>query len=135
MEVLFVCRANGGRSPMAAGIFNKLSGNNSASSAGVEVAKEGNVGKPANPKNVKVMNGIDCDISRHKRRQLSKSMAASADVIVFMASKKKLPAYLKNSRKVRFWRILNPKGQSMATRMRIRDKIKAKVKELIAEIE
>jgi protein-tyrosine-phosphatase len=133
MKVLFVCRANGGRSPMAEAFFNKLSRRGRASSAGVEVAKGGEVGTPANPNNVKVMKEIGYDISKHRRKQLTRQMTSSADVIVFMASRKKLPGYLTGSKKVRFWRVLNPRGQSMATRRRIRDAIRDKVKRLAKE--
>ena len=119
---------------MAEAFFNGLSKKGRASSAGAEVAMDGMVGKPGNQKNVAVMREVGYDISGHRRRQLTRAAAERADVIVFIASKRKLPDYLKNSKKVRFWKILNPRGQSMAARRRIRNKIKTKVEALIGEI-
>ena len=134
MRVLFVCRANGGRSPMAEAFFNRLSKRNRASSAGVDVAAEGKSGMPANPKNVAVMGQAGYDISGHRRRQLTRAMSGKADVIVFMASRSKLPASLKGSKKVRLWRIPNPRNKNMAARRRIRNKINTKVEALIGEM-
>ncbi len=119
---------------MAEAFFNGLSKRGRASSAGVEVAAEGEVGKPGNPKNVEVMRQLGYDISGHRRRQLTRAAAEKADIIVFMASRGKLPGYLRGSKKVRFWRVLNPRGQSMAARRQIRNKIKVKVEALVGEI-
>ena len=46
MKVLFVCKNNAERSQIAEAIFNRLSRGSSASSAGVEVDKEGEAGLP-----------------------------------------------------------------------------------------
>ncbi len=134
MKVLFICNGNVGRSPMAAALFNKLSKHGKAASAGVEVAIKGNVGKPTNIMNIKVMKEIGCDLSGHKRRQLNETMARKADVIVFMGSKRKVPTYLKRIKRVKYWKIRDPKQQTMDTRRRIRNKIKTKVEGLTGEI-
>ena len=134
MKVLFVCNGNVGRSPMAKALFNKLSKKSKSNSAGVEVAIEGTAGLPTNLMNIAVMKEVGCNLTRHKRAQLTKTMVDRSDVIVFLGSKKKMPDYLKKSKKVRFWRVRDPKRQSMATRRQIRDKIKIKVEDLIGEI-
>ena len=134
MRVLFVCNGNVGRSPMAAAFFNKLSRNNKAYSAGIEVASKGNVGKPTNLMNIAVMKEFGCDLSKHRRRQLTKEMVRRADIIVFMGSRDKMPDYLRDSRKVRFWKIKDPKQQSMPSRRRIRNKIKTKVEGLLGSM-
>lgn len=134
MKVLFVCNGNVGRSPMAEAFFNKLSKKGSASSAGVIVAAEGNVGKPTNIMNITVMNEMGCDLSRHKRRQLTEAMVKASDIVVFMGTQSKMPGYLRKSKKVKLWRIRDPKRQSMAVRRLIRNKIKTKVQNLIGWI-
>ena len=131
MRVLFVCNGNVGRSPMAEGLFNRLSRKGRASSAGVEVAIKGNVGKPTNRMNIKAMKELGCDLSKHRRRQLTEAMVKNANVVVFMGTRSKMPDYLRKSRKLKLWKVQDPKQLSMETRRRIRNKIKMKVEGLI----
>lgn len=132
--MLFVCNGNVGRSPMAEAFFNKMSRKERACSAGVEVAIKGNVGKPTNRMNIAVMKEMGCDLSKHKRRQLTKMMVSNSEVIIFMGNRSKMPDYLKESKKVKIWKVRDPKQTTMAVRRRIRDKIKSNVEDLIIKL-
>ncbi|HID92588.1 MAG TPA: threonylcarbamoyl-AMP synthase [bacterium (Candidatus Stahlbacteria)] len=85
--VLFVCTANVGRSPMAAGILK-----NEFSEKNVEVTSCGiNASYGAKPEAdaVTVMNEIGIDISAHKARILSLKAVREADLILVMEHRHK----------------------------------------------
>ena len=143
MKILFVCRANAGRSQMAEAFFNKLSKETKSISAGTQAPVEmtglslANIGR----KNKDVRNVINVvteygyDISSQKVKQLNKGTVKEADKIIVMCSRKTWPDFLETSSKVEYWNIEDPYSKSLERFREIRDEIKAKVKNLIKEIE
>jgi len=110
MKVLFVCRSNGARSQMAEAFFQKLS-NHTARSAGIDVAKTNWLGKSPGSKTIEIMKNVfDIDVSRKKRKQITKDMLKKAvKVIILMSNperKRFLPKYFgKYEDKTVFWNI------------------------------
>ena len=110
MKVLFICRSNAGRSQCAEAFFNKYSKKNRGISAGLDVSKTRTAGIPPGRRLIEVMKDYKIDISRKKRKQLSRSMAEEASRIVILMrkaeTKKLLPQYLKSyTNKTLFWDI------------------------------
>ncbi len=112
MRVLFVCRANVGRSQMAEVLFNKLTGLNSKS-AGTKVDVEGqkivDKGLLVEPV-VRFMKKEGIDVSENTRTGLTPEMLENFDKVIVMAEPETIPDYLKNSSKTEFWEIEDPKG-------------------------
>ncbi|MDO8537812.1 MAG: arsenate reductase ArsC [archaeon] len=133
MKILFVCRANIGRSQIAEAFFNKLSKKHKAISAGAQV-DEDNGKVLIEPKVIEPMKEIGFDISKNKQKQVTQKMIKEADKIICMAKKEELPDYLKKSNKLIFWKVENAKGKDYAFHCKIRDQIKKKVEELVKEI-
>ena len=132
MRVLFVCKANIGRSQMAESIFNRLSKKHSSFSAGTDV--DSNEGKPLHELVIGCMTELGYDLSNNKRKQLTAEMVQAADQIVVMIEKKDLPLYLKDLPKVSFWSVDNPKDRSFEFHCMTRDQIKKQLETLIKEI-
>ena len=77
MKVLFVCTGNTCRSPMAEGIFNKLS--EGGFSRGLMAT-----GEKASENAVKAMAKMGIDISHHVSKQLTIDDVVSADLVLTM---------------------------------------------------
>lgn len=138
MKILFVCKGNVGRSQMAKAFFNHLSdGDSFAESCGTNVfAFEGqkicNIENDGVEIDIQCMQELGFDISQYKRQHITEKLCANADKIIVMAEKSTWPNFLKNSNKVEFWNINNPKGQSLKDIRSIRDTIKTAVELLLA---
>ena len=137
MNVLFVCRANLGRSQMASALFNRLSQYESGS-AGTRVAElEGQtVAQRAeeSPSVALVMELMDeegLDISSERRTQLTPELVSAADNVVVMAQRDSWPGYLVEGGKVAFWDIADPVNIPKDAARAIKNQIKAKVEELV----
>jgi len=125
MNVLFVCRGNVGRSQMAATLFEKMSGQKSAS-AGVKVLEKENVtlGETRFTEPViRLMQKEGFDVSENPRRQLTPSMVKAHDNVVVLSDNEPIPDYLK-TKNVEFWQIEDPKGMDDAGYERIISSIK-----------
>jgi len=84
-NILVVCTGNICRSPMAEGMLNgrlseQIAGRVAISSAGTHAFH----GNQAQPYAIEVMQGFGMDISGHRARLLSRTMVASADLILVM---------------------------------------------------
>lgn len=143
MKILFICRANVGRSQMARSFYDNLSSNQIAISAGTKVSDKivgatlGDIVK-LDKKKVKYTKSViqamlecGCDISDQRITQLSEETFASADKVIVMCRKCYWPNYLKGSSKVDYWRIEDPKGKTLSEIRDIRDKVRVKVESLI----
>lgn len=136
MKVLYVCRANIGRSQMAESYHNSLL-DGKAESAGTQVNSllynlrlyqmEGieNV--------ITAMKEKGIDVSRNKLKSLSRDKVDEADVIIVMAEPETWPSYLKNNTKVEYWRIEDPKGTDLETHKKVRDEIINKIEHMLKE--
>ena len=132
-KVLFICKANVGRSQMAEAIFSSMAkGKATAGSAGVGPGRyEGKMIKEAGPNVTECMRAIGLDVSGNVSKKLTEAMAKDADIVVAMVNKNMLPSYLQNSVKLKLWDIKDPKFMDYAGHVEIRNQIYGKVKDLV----
>lgn len=127
--ILFICKANSGRSQMAEAFFNHLSQTEKATSAGIKPDKK------IHPWTVQVMKEVGIDISQQKPKPLNNELIKKAYKIIVMDSKLSNnipPEYLS---KVEEWQIEKLLGKSIKQVRKIREQIKKRVGQLIKEIE
>ncbi len=104
---------------MAAAIFNQLTHNKyEVSSAGTKVvnkegeSRDGQILKDMKSGHEHVITSlkeIGVDVSNNMRRQLNPDMVAQADTIVVMAEPENIPDYLKQSGKMTYFEVADPK--------------------------
>ena len=135
MKVLFVCKGNHGRSQIAEAIFNHLSlGKHEAISAGIRVVredanKEGQ--KVSAVEIIQVMKEMGIDVSAKIRNQVTPEMVEGADKVVVMAQAETIPDFLKENKKVIYWDVPDPAGQSIEFARGVRDKLKSMISDFI----
>ena len=109
MKILFVCKANSGRSQLAEAIFNKLAeGKHQAISAGTKVIREdvNREGiKVSDPNIIEVMKEMGVDVSNNVRNQVMPEMLEKVDKVVILAEPEFVPEYLRQNKKSIFWEI------------------------------
>ncbi|OHA32117.1 MAG: hypothetical protein A2928_01390 [Candidatus Taylorbacteria bacterium RIFCSPLOWO2_01_FULL_45_15b] len=139
--ILFVCRANVGRSVMAEALFNKMHSTENAISAGTKVQDEnGNSLEGQKLKDrtmarpvIDVLKEEGIDVSENVRQTLTLSMLEKASKVLVMAEKETLPDFLIASKKTEYWDVEDPKGKSLEFHRHIKDEIKSRIKKLIEE--
>jgi protein-tyrosine-phosphatase len=125
--ILFLCIHNAGRSQMAAGFARDLSGGQvDIFSGGSEPAEH------VNPVAVQVMNELGIDISQYQPQKFTDDLLSKVDVVVTMGCGDTCPfipgkTYLD-------WPLDDPKGKSVDEVRIIRDEIKSRVKNLLAQL-
>jgi len=127
--VLFVCVGNSGRSQMAEALFNHLAkGKAKAISAGTEPAST------VDPTVIKVMKEVGIDISGNKPKPLTPEMIDQANLVITMGcgAEAACPASWVETRD---WGLEDPKDKPVEKVREIRDEIKARVTELLKEME
>jgi protein-tyrosine-phosphatase len=127
-EVLFVCVHNAGRSQMAAGLLERMSGGRvRAISAGSEP------GDSLNPAAVQAMEEVGIDISAERPRKLEDAMVRESDVVITMGCGDACPIY--PGKRYEDWDVEDPSGADLQTVRRIREEIANRITELIAGLE
>lgn len=128
--ILFVCVHNSGRSQMAEAFFNQMAkGKAQAYSAGTQPADR------VNPVVVAAMREVGIDISNNKPRAITLEMVEQAERMITMGCGAEAEAVCPASFiETEDWALEDPKGKSLEQVREIRDQIKAKVAELLAEI-
>ena len=131
MKVLFICRANVGRSQAAMSLYNQLY-SSGASSAGTKVAETGELlaDRPGAENIISVMQEYGLDISKNTRIQVTQELAQHFDKLIVMAEPETIPEWLLQSAKTDIWTIQDPKGQDIPSTRRIVKEIEQKVKHL-----
>lgn len=131
MNVLFVCRANVGRSQIAASFYAAMHGTKRAS-AGTIVDNPGQQLKDRKQATnvVKVMHEHGIDMSSNVRTQVTEANVQAYDKIVVMAEPHTVPPWLANNPKTIMWTIEDPKDKNLAETRRITAIIRQKVREL-----
>lgn len=126
-QVLFVCVENACRSQMAEGFFNALAcGRALANSAGNRPAEK------VNPLAVQVMKEVGIDISGSKPKMITERMISEADKVILMGcGRDACPIVPKD---VTDWQIDDPVGKGTGKFREVRDIIKRRVEELLAEL-
>ncbi|MEV4199639.1 arsenate reductase ArsC [Micromonospora globbae] len=126
-SVLFVCVHNAGRSQMAAGWLRHLAGDTvEVRSAGSEPADQ------INPVAIEAMREVSIDITANKPKILDYATAEASDVIITMGCGDVCPAF--PGKRYEDWKLDDPAGQGLDAVRRIRDEIRTRVENLVADL-
>jgi arsenate reductase len=126
--VLFVCVHNAGRSQMAAGYLTALAGDRvEVFSAGSEPAETINAAA------IRAMADDGIDIGSGAPKILTVDSVKRADVVITMGCGDACPIF--PGKRYEDWVLDDPAGQDLDTVRRIRDDIKARVQNLIADLD
>jgi len=125
--VVFACTHNAGRSVMAEAFFNAL-----ADPARARAASAGTAPGPrVNPVVAEVMNELGVDVSKHAPRLLTEEVARQATLLVTMGCGEACP-YVPGLEVVD-WELPDPSGRPLEEVRTIRDQVRARVEELVAQ--
>ena len=126
-SVLFVCVHNAGRSQMAAGFLSALAGD------AIEVRSAGSApGSAINPAAVEAMAEVGIDISHQTPKILTTDAVEASDVVITMGCGDSCPFFAGKS--YRDWVLEDPAGKGVDAVRPIRDQIRTRIEELIAEL-
>jgi arsenate reductase len=126
--VLFVCVHNAGRSQMAAGFMRELSGGS------VEVRSGGSEpGDQINPVAIAAMAEEGIDISQAVPQLMTTEQVRDSDVVITMGCGDVCPIF--PGKRYEDWELTDPAGRGIDEVRPIRDDIKRRVTELLAEID
>ena len=126
--VLFLCVHNAGRSQMALGWFNLLSGGRAvAGSGGSEPGKEINAAA------VMAMAEVGIDIAQEFPKPWTDEIVRAADVVVTMGCGDSCPLF--PGKRYEDWELDDPAGQDLETVRPIRDEIAQRVRALPASLD
>ena len=126
-SVLFVCVHNAGRSQMAAAYLRHLAGDR------VEVLSAGSMpADQVNPAVVEAMLEEGIDISAQSPKVLTTDAVQESDVVVTMGCGDVCPVF--PGKRYEDWKLDDPAGQGIDAVRPIRDEIRGRIEELIAEI-
>ena len=126
-SVLFVCIHNAGRSQMAAAYLTHLAADR------VEVRSAGSA--PAGAVNQAVIEALleeGIDISLETPKVLTEKAVFESDVVITMGCGDVCPVY--PGKRYQDWKLEDPAGQGVEAVRPIRDEIRRRIEELIAEI-
>jgi protein-tyrosine-phosphatase len=125
--VLFVCVHNAGRSQMAAGYLQALAGDR------VEVLSAGSEPKDQiNPVAIEAMAEEGINIKGNTPKILTTEAVKESDVVITMGCGDVCPIF--PGKRYEDWELDDPAGQSIDSVRPIRDEIKARIENLLAEI-
>ncbi len=126
-SVLFVCVHNAGRSQMAAGFMQHLSGGK------VDVLSAGSAPKDViNPIAIKAMAEVGIDIANNSPKVLTPEAVQASDVVITMGCGDACPFY--PGKRYEDWVLEDPAGQGIESVRVIRDEIKARIESLLSEL-
>lgn len=125
--VLFVCVHNAGRSQMAAGYMQALSGGK------VQVLSAGSEPKEQiNPIAIRAMAEEGIDIANNVPKILTTEAVRDSDVVITMGCGDTCPIF--PGKRYEDWEFEDPAGKDITVVRRVRDDIKVRIQELLAEI-
>ena len=126
-SVLFVCVHNAGRSQMAAGWLRHLAGDS------VDVFSGGSApGKTVNAAAVEAMREVGIDIADAQPRLFTVDDVKVADVVITMGCGDTCPIF--PGKRYEDWALDDPAGLDVASVRPIRDAIKRRVEDLLADM-
>ena len=127
-SVIFVCVHNAGRSQMAAGFMEALSG------GAVEVRSAGSM--PAdqlNPVAVEAMAEVGIDITSAQPKVLTPEAVQASDAVITMGCGDTCPYF--PGKRYEDWVLDDPAGQGLEAVRPIRDEIRGRVEALVTELD
>ena len=125
--VLFVCVHNAGRSQMAAGFLRDIAGDR------IEVRSAGSI--PAdqiNPVAVAAMAELGIDITDQQPKVLTTEAVQASDVVITMGCGDACPFF--PGKRYEDWKLDDPAGQGIDAVRTIRDDIRGRIEQLVAEL-
>ncbi|MGP6176419.1 arsenate reductase ArsC [Microbacterium sp. A196] len=125
--VLFVCVHNAGRSQMAAGFLREIAGDR------IEVRSAGSM--PAdqiNPTAVEAMGELGIDITAERPKVLTTDAVQTSDVVITMGCGDACPIF--PGKRYEDWELEDPAGQGLDAVRPIRDDIRMRIEQLVAEL-
>jgi protein-tyrosine-phosphatase len=126
-SVLFVCVHNAGRSQMAAGFLRDIAGDR------IEVRSAGSMpAEQINPIAVEAMSELGIDITAEQPKVLTTEAVQASDVVITMGCGDACPFF--PGKRYEDWTLDDPAGQGIDAVRPIRDEIRRRVEELIAEL-
>ncbi len=140
MKVLFVCKANVGRSQVAQVRFEQLSKHESYC-AGIGVAESVSQRPSSKMKDIRNLRPVEyiktrlgVDLSKRERLQLTPEMIDDIDLAIMIHDKAEWPDYLNEDSKVVFWDIPDTPGPDDESAGKLWDQVQLRVEELVREI-
>jgi len=125
--VLFLCTHNAGRSQMALGFFRELAGDSAVAFSGGSEP-----GNAINPAAVAAMGEIGIDISREYPKPWTDEIVRAADVVITMGCGDACPIF--PGKRYEDWQITDPAGFSIDDVRPVREEIRQRVENLLAEL-
>ena len=126
-SVLFVCVHNAGRSQMAAGFLTHLAGDAvEVRSAGTAPADE------VNPAVVEAMREVGVDLSAEVPKVLTAESVQTSDFVITMGCGDECPFF--PGRTYLDWELADPAGQGVEAVRPIRDEVRRRVEDLLAQL-
>ena len=126
--VLFLCRHNAGRSPIALGFFNHLArGRAVAWSGGFEPATE------MHPPAILAMQEVGIDIGDEFPKPWTDEIVRAADVVITMGCGDARPLF--QGKRYEDWVLTDPQGHDLEAVRPIRDEIEQRVRALLAGLD
>ena len=130
--VLFVCRANRGRSVMSQALFERAAGGrHRAVSAGSEAVAEGG----PHPEVVEAMRELGIDVGAQAPQRLTTDLAAQADAVVTMGCGDACPVIPGRKQLREDWDLPDPKDRALDEVRATRDDIDRRVRALVAKLD
>jgi len=124
MKVLFLCRMNKFRSPIAEALFNQTYPKHTATSAGSEEADEGDL-LPG--RTVEALKEECIDVSSQKSKIVTKEMVEDADKVIVLCEKKYCPDFVLESNKVEHWFVHDPEFSGIPSLDETKNSLKEKI--------
>jgi arsenate reductase (thioredoxin) len=130
--VLFVCKANRGRSVMSQALFERAAGGrHRAISAGSEAVPDGG----PHPEVVDAMREVGIDVAAQRPQPLTADLAAQADAIITMGCGDACPV-IPGKKQLRLdWDLADPKDRPLEEVRATRDDIDRRVHALVTELD
>jgi arsenate reductase (thioredoxin) len=125
--VLFLCVHNAGRSQMALGFFTHL-----AQDRAIGWSGGSEPGNQINPAAIEAMREVGIDITGEFPKPWTTEIAQAADVIVTMGCGDACPVF--PGKRYQDWKLEDPAGQGVEAVRPIRDEIRTRVEQLLAEL-
>jgi len=130
--VLFVCKANRGRSVMSQALFERAAGGrHRALSAGSEAVPEGG----PHPEVVEVMRELGVELGGRRPQRLTTELAAQADAVITMGCGDACPVIPGRKQLREDWDLTDPKDRPLEEVRATRDEIERRVRDLVAELD
>lgn len=139
-KVVFICRGNMFRSPIAAALYNKLATDGSIAEAyGTAVAQEGRAGRfltsygGGMDKEIAYLQKEGMDLSNDFCKQVTPAVLEGVSKIIMMSEKEFIPEWLKHY-EYEYWDIENPEILTQQKIESVYQLLKQKVTHLISEL-